>query len=490
MLTTASMMQSKPLAALAGNKNVTITVASGTPVQEMSKPCFSALLTLPAAAAIPGNDVTSGDGFDSVYEHAALVVSSMSGGTGESVHDQALDGFVDDVSHAVAAHLSYAKNVVKPAIVDMVEQVHKYMQEAPQVGSEFNIHIHDIPAAMQDSSFENSIKKFEGAVFVAPDTAIMLKEKAPQEILELLHTGSGAYDEKVNEWFAKMGDVWFMNAFNNLFTDIRQTKPSEVFTFEQALTRDAEYDDYALFVYLIASKIYEDVQEGTGLSLSRYKEVVAQYKNAAGVRLLNCYKKYESDAKLNMLVVSYSADRKSMTVNGHVYRPWIAAGNDNDVLMGLLTTTNNVYNSKAIEEKSPEYKRIWVEYLNLQSTATRNRSFIRFKEVLSIAFEQGLRQPFEAEKDFIKQNNAYLQNVSKYFQEQLDCVSSTDMKDVYGVCTKLMCRARFYYTDAEKILCSINAAMQNNPSMDVREAALIATIEYVCDYIADQLVLQ
>lgn len=490
MLTTASMMQSKPLAALAGNKGVTITAASGTPIHEMSKPCFSALLAMPPLGTVEGVDSTSVDRFDQVFDMAAQVVSSMSGGTGESVHDQALDGFVDDISHAVAAHLSYAKNVVKPAIVDMVEQVHKYMQEVPQVGSEFNIHIHDIPAAMQDSSFESGIRKFEGSVFVAPDTAIMLKEKAPQEILELLHTGSAAYDEKINEWFAKMGDVWFVNAFNNLFTDIRQTKPSVVFTFEQALTRDAEYDDYALFVYLIASKIYEDVQEGTGMSLSRYKEVVAQYKTAAGVRLLNCYKKYESDAKLNMMVVSYSADRKSMTVNGHVYRPWIAAGGDNDVLMGLLTTTNNVYNSKAIDEKAAEYKRIWAEYLNLQSTANRNRSFIRFQEVLTIAFEQSLRQPFEAEKDFIKQNNAYVQNVAKYFQEQMECVSASDMKDVYGVCTRLMCRARFYYTDAEKILCSINAAMQENPSMDVREAALISTIEYVCDYIADQLILQ
>lgn len=487
MLTIASIMQSKALAALAGNKNVTITAASGTPVQELSKPCFSALTTVagPLIESVSGTD-----GFDQEYLRAANVLSSVSGGTGESIHDQSLDALVDDISHAVAAHLSYARNVVKPTIVDMVEQVHKYMQEAPEVGSEFKIEIHDIPVAMQVSSFESSIRKFEGGVFVVPDSAVILKEKAPQEILELLHTGSAAYDEKVDEWFAKMGDVWFVSAFNNLFTDIRQTKPSVVFTFEQALLRDTEYDDYALFVYLIASKIYEDVQEGTGLSLSRYKEVVSQYKTAAGVRLLNCYKKYESDAKLNMMVVSYSQDRKTMTVNGHVYRPWIAAGGDNEVLMGLLTTTNNVYNAKAIDEKANEYKRIWAEYLNLQATVNRNRNFVRFQEVLTIAFEQSLRQPFEAEKDFIKQNNAYLQNVAKYFQEQLSCVSSTDMKDVYGVCTRLVCRARFYYTDAEKILCSINAAMQENPSMDVREAALISTIEYVCDYIADQLCIQ
>jgi hypothetical protein len=51
----------------------------------------------------------------------------------------------------------------------------------------------------------------------------------------------------------------------------------------------------------------------------------------------------------------------------------------------------------------------------------------------------------------------------------------------------IICQCRFYYTEAEFILSEIEEIGKQNPGIDVREAALIATINYLVDYLCDQI---
>ena len=68
-------------------------------------------------------------------------------------------------------------------------------------------------------------------------------------------------------------------------------------------------------------------------------------------------------------------------------------------------------------------------------------------------------------------------------------VEMHSMENIYKTARKLVCRARFYYTSSDKILAAIEEYTNSNPDIDPQEAALMATIEYVADFVAEQLTI-
>ena len=85
------------------------------------------------------------------------------------------------------------------------------------------------------------------------------------------------------------------------------------------------------------------------------------------------------------------------------------------------------------------------------------------------------------------QDPAHAKEVTARFEEELRGVKFTDMDCIDSVCCRLLTRARYYYTSAEKILSDIEAITKDKPQLPVKEAALFATINYVVDYVTDQI---
>lgn len=486
MITTDSTQQSVPLALQAAKKGLAITAVSGTPVDEMCKITHNFLNEMPVCTSNSGEDI----GQEQLLSEASYISSVTEGDTG-SLHNATMDEVINTLSIAVSSHLSFAKNVVSPTVSAVVDSVERFLTKEKNPALDFKVDVHDVPEPMLNSGFEDSVSKFAGKVYLAPEQMLQLKPLAPQEILELLKTGSSLYDQKVEHWFAKMGDGWFLNVWNNFFADTKQVKIEKPLSFEEAMFKDPETDDYCLAVYLLSRKLYDEVLEGTAMTLSSYKNLVAQYREASAIRLLACFNNQSNILKNKTLVKSYSVDRKTISVNGPVYRQWLEAdtGNTNEVLLGLLVSNMVLYASSLVDSKRIELLQNWVNYSNLSKITSKNKTFVLFKEAIAAAFETELNSPLEQEKEFIQANSQYKESVKSLFNKEMQELTPAAMDDVFNTCTKIVCRARFYYTDSEKILCGINHAMKMNPAMDVRQAALMSTIEYVCDYLGDQLQL-
>ena len=52
---------------------------------------------------------------------------------------------------------------------------------------------------------------------------------------------------------------------------------------------------------------------------------------------------------------------------------------------------------------------------------------------------------------------------------------------------RLVTKARYYYTDAFKILSSIDDLSKANPNMQMNEVVTLAHIDYLCDFVAAQI---
>jgi hypothetical protein len=85
-----------------------------------------------------------------------------------------------------------------------------------------------------------------------------------------------------------------------------------------------------------------------------------------------------------------------------------------------------------------------------------------------------------------KQLPEYKQFINNTFKF-LDKLEVNDFTNIWKLVTNLVCDCLFFYTDAKKILLGIERAKELNPDVQIREALLLSTIEYVTDYICSQI---
>lgn len=481
MIDTNSAIYSIALAKLAASKGLVIDPVPGTPVSELVK-INNDLFT---AASQCVADSRSDD--DRLLETARFM-ADITVSEDENSHDQMMDSFIHDISKAVSNHISFAKNIVKPVIVEYVEEVQKSLGQEIDPMSQFKITMVDMPKPMQNAGFETSISKYDEKPYFAPTATIRLGAKAPQEILDLMLSGSKDHDDSIKEWFVNKGDVFFVNLWDNLFRDFKESKPALAFNFTDALSpSNPDLVDYALAVQLLSRKIYHDVPEDTGMVLANWQELVAQYREASAVILVAQYAKYASILKNKTLVAGIDPDGKGISVNGPVYREWLKNGGVNEALLGMLVGRETIYNQSLFDEAKERFIKDWNTYSMFTKTANKNNQFNRVKDILTFAFAKVLENMSSTEKETIAAMPAFTQTMTSNFKKELELLKSGDLSDIFNTCTILVCRARFYYTEAEKILTGINQAVKANPAIDIREAALLSSIEYVVDYVSDQL---
>lgn len=484
MIDKNSALYSIPLASLAANKGLVISPVQGTPLAELVK-INNDLLN--AGSQCQSLEATDTDLLNDFVNNISDCTVSES----ENSHDNLMDAYISDISKAVSNHIGFAKNVVRPVVMEMVEEVQKSLGETVLPSSLFKIEMSELPKPMQNAGFETSISKFSEKPFIAPVSQFYLNEISPQGILELMQTGSKEYDNCIKEWFVNKGDLFFMDIWNNLFRDFKEAKPSKTFTFTDALTPTStnEIVDTALTIHLLSRKLYDEVPENSKLSLNSFRDLAAQYREASGVKLNQEYIRYANILKNKILVSVIDPDNKGCRVNGAVYRDWLKAGGSNEVLLGMLVGKQSLFTQSLINENKEQFLKDWNSFVLFSNTSEKNKSFNRFKDVLTLSFSKILSEMSDLEKETIVSMPGYTQKVNEIFNSELMKLKTNDVSDVFTVCLSLICKARFYYTDAEKILTGINDAVKSNPSIDIREAALLSSIEYIVDYISDQLVI-
>lgn len=480
MIDKNSALYSVPLALLGASKGLVVSPIQGTPLAELVKITNDMLMASPKCFS---ESDTIADSLNSLAEDLGYCTVINAG---SSAHDLLMDSYIIDISKAVANHISFAKNVVKPVIVSMVEDVQKVIGEVESPSAAFKIEIVDLPKPMQNAGFETSIAKFAEQPYIAPTNELRLGEISPQGILDLMKTGSKEYDERISEWFVNKGDMFFMDIWNNLFRDFKEGKPSIVFKFDEVLVK-GDVADYALAIHLLSRKLYDEVPENTGMTLFAFRDLVSQFRSASGIKLNLEYLRYASILKNKSLVSYISADSKTCKVNGAVYRDWLKDGGSNEVLLGMLVGTKSLYMQSVINENKEKFISDWNSYSLFNTTAQKNKSFNRIKNILTLSFAKLLSDMSTEEKEIVATKNGYIEKVNQIFIDELSNLKTSDTNDIFDLCLKLVCRARFFYTDSEKILVGINEAVKANANIDIREAALLSTIEYIVDYVSNQL---
>jgi len=478
MLSREALVAALPLTSVLDSNRIVLSPVNNSPLFELvratrSDPNFNTF-----------NDATGE--FDPSVDSICYIANKKDDVLGYSPHDKAMDDITVTVGNAVREHMLFAKNVVAPAVEELVNKTILFMQEqTPSSLLGMEVITWSPPKPMLNSSLETSVRRFEEVPYDVPKLAMKLPSLTVSEIIELMQSGSGGLDKDIAEWASIKGESFFINIWENVF----QIKQAELNERVPVTFRDFVYDredawDCALAIYLISRRLVDDPLPNTEMNMSAFNSLIVEYRNQSGVRLCHAFDDLNKVDKVQQLIKSMT-DRKTVVYES-VYRKWVEAGGENEVLFGNLLATPSVVTVDELNARATELKEIWNKHAAITAIIDRNKRFSKTKEVLLRNFQQQIRDVSIGDEATL----ANRETILKRFGEQLEYVREDEIVDLWTLCLKLVCRSRFYRTEAERILLGIERVKKENPQINVREAAAVSIIEYCAWWIASQFTVK
>ena len=474
MIDNSSFEQAMSTAILFASKGLTVVPVESTPLAHLVS-TTNLIGELPHA--------------DSSGQFAQADAVTLSVASENETHNGLYDDYVNTLSVGLSLQINNARNIINPIINEAVENIKTYISNEPTSGYSFELILKELPEIVQNISFMDEVKANLTSSLLAPRGRITIRGVSDaQAITEKLLTGSDLFDNTIKQWLESKAPGFILDTWQKIFASVHEGQYKalpeilELFKDEQAL-------DNALFVYLVTRKLIEDVPADAGMTLANWREVTRDYITVSANIINREIAKYENQVSNGNLVVRFDQAKRVVTVVGKVYRDYISTGGKNEIIFGAIVDGRTPFHISDVLQ-SPELSlKAWDNYAGINKTALKAKAFSSFKYACEYVLTAQLSSLTEFEQEKFEQNPGFKESVIKAYRDEIRGLCAEDMNNIYHTVMKLVCNARFPYTDAYRFLDSMNDISRDNPEMDPREAATIATIEYISDHMADQMKL-
>lgn len=478
MLTKTSVEAALPLATILADKGIMVSPVQGTPLAELT--------TLSLSFASVESEVPP-DVLNAPVDFTDSMVasSSLAEPTGERTHDQVMDAFVSAVSGAVERNLDLARNVVAPLIKRVVSRTQTYMDEAAN-GQLVPLTVLPVfYATVWDSQLTSDLtSKYQNDV-TAPQSLSGLNIPAPSDFATALTTGAGSYDTDVAAFVNSLPADQLALLWQRVFGGSGSTTVNEAISARNLpagiLQRDA-----ALFVFLAARALVNNPPEGLNLSLGDYQNILAGVQAITGRVVAGALKQRDYDTSAGNLVISQppaGVGRGEIKVNGEVYTAWLAQGGTPETLFGSCLTDGR-RDTRSLLEGKARYEREWQRVYSMYQSQSASVRLDAMISGLRAALLEILQD--DAVTLDLQDKNVYRERI----KERLSKLKARDMEDIWHIARKAVCRVFFPHTDAERVLNAIDASALAHPELDIREAALLAVIDFVSSWVVDLMAVR
>lgn len=397
---------------------------------------------------------------------------------GYSDHDVLSDELAEICGDAVRKHVGFARTVVTPTILDLVEKVQTAQRQMPSVSSLLGLEVvvSTVPVPLSNKSFADSLEEFGDISFKDPRFVFKLPARSFEELVAMMETGKASVDADIRAWAAIKGGSFFLDIWANMFQNSGDTR-----TFYQMLSNAADGADVALAVYLLARKMVQDPVEDSGLGKEAYDNAAVDFRDQAALRLLSILRERKKALDNGLLIRGIAG--KVTTVDGDVYKDWIEnGGGSNEILFGNALSGSPMYTLSQLNDNAAGLKAFWHRHETAVVMSENSNKFNRNLTILRGAFEAQLREI----TDPVESNASNLNLVRKLFAAEMSRVTQACFDNLNSLCMRLVCRSRYYQTDAEFILAAGEAVTRQFPNIDPREAYAMATLEYIIRWVLSQ----
>lgn len=484
MLTTSTVAIANELANEFTARGLYINPEPDTPLQKLHDCLTAVKVVTPVNGAIVNNQ-------NHFTPNSLVTVASdyNSHMAGEAVeHEEIMDQIVDLVSSSVENHLAFARNTVKPLVIDAIEQVQeKFNSLTADPYQGWKIIKIKMPQALTDSSLVEAIEEYKVKYEVTAKEASfdLFPKLSYDQIHDLVINNSGSAED-ISILLATYEENHIVGMFESIFSGSQHG------------------DDHvgadpgkALLVYLACNRLIDEVPEGSKGSLASYATAVAAVRARMANIISSSVTTYNAHMDQQLLLKSFNTFNNTCEVFEETYEKFKEneANHDGLIFASTLLKRPARYLSE-FQERFDELSSNWRSFELMIATTFKNRMHNNYREIyIDIAQEVASKNldvvlsNYEGAASDAAKLSAFA-DIKKRIVETTESFTSTELEDVASCCEKLIAGVCFSYTGAYDIIVNMKKAFETNPDLNASEAALISSIDYICQYVFDQMVVQ
>lgn len=472
MISNDTLRIADELASIATDNNVTLTPRGETPLQELYRSCVAAENTL-----LKDSEAVTG-----ALDDPVDFVGNMSRSKnvmGVSDHDVNLEEIVSISATAVATVLSIARNQVNPLIRSVTEEVKTRLEdEINNISNPISIEMENGTPLWTSPTVNALVEKYKGVSLVNGYSTLVEKVE-PIDFVNSVKTGIVDFDnlvERINRNGSPARGV-----FNSIY-HVDKNYSSELVKVIRYFS-----DDELILLFLMAVNMETNTPTTKGMGLEDFTQYNMAVKVNAAVEINNRIEVINRRISTKRLITSYPAHEfgesteSVIRVNGNVYKKWLTEGGSPEVLFGALLSDRNTNYQDLLTNKD-KYLAVWGRKERLLMIKRTNQSFVIMQRLLTQALTKEINTCDSEEQYCVVKGTLH-----ERLKEHVGHMCADDINDLYLTVRHLVCNVFFPHTDVKRILSEMDVILRAGEVEDPKEAALYVAVNYVSDWVADQI---
>ncbi len=406
--------------------------------------------------------------------------------TGICNHDVVADEAAINGIQGVQALMVHGRTVVAPIVIELAEKLTASLEDTVTSALK-NIEVIAVPSPelLYNESFVKEANKYSEIPYDDPDLTMRLPTLATSDIRDLMKVGGGQQESMISTWLAAKGDDFLIAVWENIF-QVKQlgSDGGPTPTFSKLLGDPDTGRDWALAVFLISRRLVEQgAPENTNMPASKFEQLICAYRDQSAMAVSREISRLEGIGKTGRLVLR--ATENKVWVDSKVYDAWLSGSGRIEVLYGNILQGSKLVTVAEIDEAATSLLESWNKHHQLTKITDDGVRFTRALNLMTAHFRIQLASMTEEEK---ARTNA--ESVMRLYAEELRKVTTKDMDCLFGLCLRMVCRTRFYYIDAEKLLANADTIAKRDPNVTPDEAMAMSSIQYVINWVMEQFVVK
>lgn len=412
-------------------------------------------------------------------------------GSNNPEHDQAMDNFAQFCADAVATHTNFARNVVTPALEAMQQQAQdaiKAITVSPFM--DYQIEEFKLPSLLSDEGFQALLQRFRTNTSVRPDKTLKYPNYPNERLLEVMMFGEVDIDSKIKDLVASLPDGHLQVVWQSVFQNQVLERPTvEVKPLEVLIGDYIHGGNSAVLIFILAYQLSREVTDDVGMDLvpaQQLLNLLCQITSSSVGRQIDFE---QANVSTNTLVRRFDERAKKVTVNSTLYQQWLSSGAKPEVLLGLMLMRQQPSTINAIAALADQATQTWASYVMIKQSEQDAIFDQNVRAVLNKVFRESLDNGVvdESERDQLAggAKALALQLFSTLLKSTPPSMLRENFTDVFW---RISCQARYHYSSAYQILSDVDYEVKHR-SQDLDDALTIAQNNYVCAFIAEQIMV-
>lgn len=424
------------------------------------------------------NRVVSG-ALDGVNPSAGNLVSfsEFVAADGVSEHSAQMSRWVGVIAQTVSGDIERTQSVVMPLIksvhADLIAELNAAISRS---ATPYTIVPDVLPEIFQNSAIQSMTNDFASEPIVELPVQTGFPILTSEQLLSVLTTKVGHLDEAVAAYLAALPEGTVEKVWGTVFgSQSRFVSLTDLLNNQD----NPEHRQIVILTFLLARGLLSSgPPEGVNMEANEYKLQLTRIMHQAARSIYRINSQYERQASLGIVVTNYPREARSgaIRVNSASYNKWLSEGGTPEALFGSLMD-DRATTREALSAKRDAYASIWAKEERLLQMKAKADNFNRTVSALKKCMVSKITD-FDTSETGIS-----LQVLDSRLMTALERVTDAQIADLVTLVRDVVCDVMFPHTHAKKIITNIDNIGKENPTLDIREVALLASIDYIVEWI-------